>query len=56
MASNYIAPLNLPILAAFPPWGGSEGAGRVALAGAKVGKENRLCNDVQSLKNFIAHF
>ena len=39
MASNYIALLRPRILAAFPPWGSSEGASRVALAGAKVGKE-----------------
>lgn len=25
----------LPTLAAFPPWGSSEGAGRLALAGCK---------------------
>jgi len=34
--SEHIAPLNLPTLAAFPPWGDSEGAGRVPLTGAKV--------------------
>jgi len=33
---TYIAPLQPPILAAFLPWGGSAGAGRIRLAGAKV--------------------
>ncbi len=30
---RYIAPLQPPTLAAFPPWGGSEGAGRAASTG-----------------------
>jgi len=33
---TYIAPLQPFILAAFLPWGGSTGAGRIRLAGAKV--------------------
>lgn len=32
----HIAPLQPPILAAFRPWGGSAGAGRVRPAGAKI--------------------
>jgi len=32
----HIAPLQPPILAAFLPWGGSAGAGRVRPAGAKI--------------------
>jgi len=34
--ATHIAPLQPPILAAFLPWGGSAGAGRVRPAGAKV--------------------
>ena len=33
---TYIAPLQPNILAAFLPWGGSLGAGRIRLAGAKL--------------------
>lgn len=33
---TYIAPLQPNILAAFLPWGGSSGAGRIRLAAAKV--------------------
>lgn len=33
---NYIAPLQPLTLAAFPPWGNSEGAGRIALIRRKV--------------------
>lgn len=32
---TYIAPLQPSILAAFLPWGGSTGAGRIRLAGRK---------------------
>lgn len=35
MASKHIAPLQPPTLAAFPPWGNSEGAGRVPLTGGQ---------------------
>jgi len=34
----YIAPLQPPTLAAFPPWEGSAGAGRVRPAGRKYTK------------------
>jgi len=34
--ADYIAPLQPPILAAFRPWGGWAGAGRVRPAGAKI--------------------
>jgi hypothetical protein len=34
---TYIAPLQPPTLAVFPPWGSSAGAGRVRPAGAKIG-------------------
>jgi hypothetical protein len=34
---TYIAPLQPYILAVFLPWGGSTGAGRIRLAGAKIG-------------------
>ena len=34
--ADYIAPLQPPILAAFRPWGGSAGAGRVRPAGANI--------------------
>jgi len=34
----YIAPLQPPTLAAFRPWGGSAGAGRVRPAGCKCRK------------------
>jgi len=33
---TYIAPLQPPTLAAFPPWGSSAGAGRARPAGAKI--------------------
>jgi len=33
--ASHIAPLQPPILAAFLPWGGSAGAGRVRPAGCK---------------------
>jgi len=36
--ANYIAPLQPPTLAAFPPWEGSAGAGRVRPAGRKYRK------------------
>jgi len=36
--ANYIAPLQPPTLAAFPPWEGSAGAGRVRPAGRKYKK------------------
>ena len=35
---TYIAPLQPSTLAAFLPWGSSIGAGRIRLAGAKVGE------------------
>ncbi len=35
---TYIAPLQPSTLAAFLPWGDSIGAGRIRLAGAKVGE------------------
>jgi len=34
--ANYIAPLQPPTLAAFRPWEGSAGAGRVRPAAAKI--------------------
>ena len=33
--SKHIAPLQPPTLAVFPPWGSSEGAGRMLLTGRK---------------------
>jgi hypothetical protein len=36
--ATHIAPLQPPILAAFRPWGGSAGAGRVRPADANIGK------------------
>lgn len=33
--SNHIAPHRPPTLAVFPPWGSSEGAGRMALTDCK---------------------
>ncbi len=37
---TYIAPLQPSTLAAFLPWGSLIGAGRIRLAGAKVGEYN----------------
>ena len=37
--ATYIAPLQPPYLAAFPPWGDSEGAGRTRLT--RVQKYNK---------------
>lgn len=34
--ATYIAPLQPPILALFPAWGSSEGAGRIRLARCKI--------------------
>jgi hypothetical protein len=39
---TYIAPLQPYILAVFLPWGGSTGAGRIRLAGAKIGSTKQL--------------
>jgi hypothetical protein len=41
---TYIAPLQPFILAAFLPWGGSTGAGRIRLAGAKVSHSIQITN------------
>jgi hypothetical protein len=38
MASYLYRTAQPPILAAFLPWGGSAGAGRIRLAGAKVSR------------------
>jgi hypothetical protein len=40
---TYIAPLQPPTLAAFPPWGSSAGAGRARPAGAKIGEMKKVC-------------
>jgi hypothetical protein len=39
---TYIAPLQPPTLAAFPPWGSSAGAGRARPAGAKIGELKKV--------------
>lgn len=40
--SNHTEPLQPPTLAAFPPWGSSEGAGRMTLTGRKGTKNVRI--------------
>jgi len=39
---TYIAPLQPPTLAAFPPWGSSAGAGRARPAAAKIGELKKV--------------
>ena len=45
--ATHIAPLQPPILAAFLPWGGSAGAGRVRPASAKVMNYSKLIDAIQ---------
>ena len=44
--ATHIAPLQPPILAAFLPWGGSAGAGRVRPANAKVMNYSKLVDAI----------
>lgn len=48
--ATHIAPLQPPILAAFRPWGGSAGAGRVRPAGANI-SELKFFLRSNSIKN-----
>jgi hypothetical protein len=45
--ATHIAPLQPPILAAFLPWGGSAGAGRVRPANAKVMNYSKLADAIR---------
>jgi hypothetical protein len=45
--ATHIAPLQPPILAAFLPWGGSAGAGRVRPANAKVMNYSKLIDAIR---------
>jgi len=50
--ATHIAPLQPPILAAFLPWGGSAGAGRVRPANAKVMNYSKLTDAIRQTASF----